>query len=337
MKKNLKGFLVATHLLFVSGALLSTSLLVKEYENSYLFLIFCSFLVTILLIILEGKTNLTLKEIFNKRLFRILSLIYFSTSIIHCLYALFLLIDNYYYIKTPITILAYYFCLLSIILSYNKFSINLNIGVVSMIFSIIPLFIITIFFPKGELKVSYTPSNINYLFLWSYATIFLDLFYYQLLFKSENFIIKNQTKLYIAITTFFLIFLYSYFDSKIVPTKFLNTFFPNLLKYRISNEKSHIHFDLICLAVIYIAFLFKTVIFGEGIRIFLKVKKRSNFNIFMYVFMYLIAAILIFFFPKDFNLIKLMLIFNSNLAFITIIFLGGILIVKKLHSRKQGS
>jgi hypothetical protein len=119
----------------------------------------------ICLISLFNINNISITDLINNPVNRAFSITYLLLSIIYFLCLLGILINNLFYIITPMTVSLSVITIVIIILSFNKRIININLFfVLGLICSFILIFFI-IFFPNSNLKLELSKISFNHIYL----------------------------------------------------------------------------------------------------------------------------------------------------------------------------
>jgi len=274
MTEKLKIIILSTLLTLISASIGITSLVSNIFEGSTIYILLSSAVIIVIIISLIDLGSIKLKELINHPLIKTLSIIFLSFSLIYYLSIIGILINNLFYIITPITITLSIILILTIILSCNKRLINNNIFLLLGIISIIFIIFFTFLFPNSNLKLDVININKRSIYLYSYIILIVDLIFYKLHFSQKPDKTLSKTLIISSLTAIILLSFYTYLDLTITKVNYTNTPFRNILKYLLVLPNSNIYLDLLYLIIVFVVIVFKLIIYGDYLRILLLCKKK---------------------------------------------------------------
>ncbi|MBE6131121.1 MAG: hypothetical protein E7183_05310 [Erysipelotrichaceae bacterium] len=331
MTEKLKIIILSTLLTLISASIGITSLVSNIFEGSTIYILLSSAVIIVIIISLIDLGSIKLKELINHPLIKTLSIIFLSFSLIYYLSIIGILINNLFYIITPITITLSIILILTIILSCNKRLINNNIFLLLGIISIIFIIFFTFLFPNSNLKLDVININKRSIYLYSYIILIVDLIFYKLHFSQKPDKTLSKTLIISSLTAIILLSFYTYLDLTITKVNYTNTPFRNILKYLLVLPNSNIYLDLLYLIIVFVVIVFKLIIYGDYLRILLLCKKNIKSYFFIYLIVFLVGNTLV-------NQVKNEMIYLNNLlailtcvSILLIILIGGVRVVKRIY------
>lgn len=331
MSEKLKIIILSTLLTLISASIGITSLICKIFEGTTIYILLSSAVIIVVFVSLIDLGNIKIKELINNPLIKILSIIFLSFSLIYYLSILGILINNLFYIITPMTITISITLILVIILSCNKRLINNNIFFILGIISTFFIIFFTILFPSSNLKLDIVQIDKRSIYLYSYIILIVDLIFYKLHFSQKPDKTLSKTLIISSLMAIILLSFYTYLDLTITKVNYTNTPFRNILKYLLVLPNSNIYYDLLYLIIVFIVIVVKLIIYGDYLRIFLLCKKNIKSYFFIYLIVFLVGNTLV-------NQVKNEMIYLNNLlailtciSILLFISIGGVRIVKRIY------
>lgn len=331
MTEKLKIIILSTLLTLISASIGITSLVSNIFEGSTIYILLSSAVIIVIIISLIDLGSIKLKELINHPLIKTLSIIFLSFSLIYYLSIIGILINNLFYIITPMTITISITLILVIILSCNKRLINNNLFLLLGIISIIFIIFFTFLFPNSNLKLDVIKINKRSIYLYSYIILIVDLIFYKLHFSQKPDKTLSKTLIISSLTAIILLSFYTYLDLTITKVNYTNTPFRNILKYLLVLPNSNIYLDLLYLIIVFVVIVFKLIIYGDYLRILLLCKKNIKSYFFIYLIVFLVGNTLV-------NQVKNEMIYLNNLlailtcvSILLIILIGGVRVVKRIY------
>ena len=331
MSEKLKIIILSTLLTLISASIGITSLICNIFEGTTIYILLSSAVIIVVFVSLIDLGNIKIKELINNPLIKILSIIFLSFSLIYYLSILGILINNLFYIITPMTITISITLILVIILSCNKRLINNNIFFILGIISTFFIIFFTILFPKSNLKLDIVQIDKRSIYLYSYIILIVDLIFYKLHFSQKPDKTLSKTLIISSLMAIILLSFYTYLDLTITKVNYTNTPFRNILKYLLVLPNSNIYYDLLYLIIVFMVIVFKLIIYGDYLRIFLLCKKNIKSYFIIYLLLFLVGNTIV-------NQIKNETIYLNNLlailtciSILLIISIGGVRVVKRIY------
>lgn len=331
MTEKLKIIILSTLLTLITASIGITSLISNIFKGTTIYILLCSLVFIIVFISLIDIGKIKLKNLIDNPIIKILCIIYLSFSLIYYLSILGIMINNIFYVVTPMTIIISTTLILIIILSLNKKIININLFFIFGCLSLIFLTFFTILFPSSNLKLITTEIDTSSIYLYSYIILIVDIIFYKLYFSTKP--AKNTSKHLIisCIIAIILLSFYTYLDLTLTNVHYTNTPFRNILKYLLVLPNSNIYFDLVYLIIVFILFTLKIIIYGDYLRIFFLLKKSTKNYFILYLILFLVGNTLLNQVRNEtaylFNLLSIIICISILLVFT----IGGIRIVKRIY------
>lgn len=331
MTEKFKIIILSTLLTLITASIGITSLITNIFDGSTIYILLSSLVIIVVFISLINLGDIKLKELISNPIIKTLSIIYLSFSLIYYLSILGVLINNLFYIITPMTIILSTSLILIIILSCNKRIINNNIFFILGIISILFLCFFTFLFPNSNLKLDFVSIDKNSIYLYSYVILIVDLIFYKLHFSSKPIKSSSKTLIISSLIAVILLSFYTYLDLTITKISYTNTPFRNILKYLLVLPNSNVYFDLLYLIIVFVTFIFKIIIFGDYLRILLLCKKNIKTYFFIYLIVFLVGNTLINQFKDETIYLYNLLAILISVSILLIITIGGVRIVKRIY------
>ena len=133
MKNNFKSIVLITLLTIISGSIGITPFISNFYKANSVVIIIVYLIIMICLISLFNIHNISITDLINNPVNRAFSITYLLLSIIYFLCLLGILVNNLFYIITPMTVSLSVITIVIIILSFNKRIININLFFVTFL------------------------------------------------------------------------------------------------------------------------------------------------------------------------------------------------------------
>ena len=331
MKNNFKSIVLITLLTIISGSIGITPFISNYYKDNSVVIIIVYLIIMICLISLFNIHNISITDLINNPVNRAFSITYLLLSIIYFLCLLGILINNLFYIITPMTVSLSVITIVIIILSFNKRIININLFFVLVLICSFILIFFIIFFPNSNLKLELSKISFNHIYLLSYIILFIDLIFYKLYFSTKDDNPTNKSLITAVIIAFILLSFFAYLDLTITRINYTNSPFNNILKYLLVLPSSNVYFDLLYLIVILITLVFKIIIFTENLRVLLLRKKTETFFLIIYLIIFFISNTIVNLVKDENKLLNTLLEIISYCGCILAISIGGTKLVKRLY------
>ena len=155
MNHKFKNIILYTLLTLITASLGVTALISNIFTGSSLYILLGSLVIIICLIAVLDIGNIKIKELINLTFIRLFSIIYLILSLIYVLSILGILINNLFYVITPMTIILSVIVILIILLSCNKKQININLFFIFGVICSIILVLFMFLFPNSNLKLEF--------------------------------------------------------------------------------------------------------------------------------------------------------------------------------------
>lgn len=331
--KNLKPTIIIIFSLFINTSVIITPIMITALQAKNFIVLLFNLIFIITYILIFNLDHFKLKWLINNKILKYLNLIYLVIGMMTIITGVTLLINNLYYLKTPLSIITFTIMFITIIIGLNKKKNILNLFFILFSISLITIFIYGLIFPKSLIKLNFTSSSINFYYFTVYLILLIDLIYYKLYFTTPDFKFSLKKQIITIIFTFLLIAYFTYKDLTISHLDFNHLYFPNLLKYRVANGIFDIHLDFMIIIWIILGCLGKCVIYSDLIRILCKQKKQGKKSIFINLIIFFIINTIINLANKDNLILNYLLTINSISALIVIIVLGGAYVTFRIHQK----
>lgn len=331
MNHKFKNIILYTLLTLITASLGVTALISNIFTGSSLYILLGSLVIIICLIAVLDIGNIKIKELINLTFIRLFSIIYLILSLIYVLSILGILINNLFYVITPMTIILSVIVILIILLSCNKKQININLFFIFGVICSIILVLFMFLFPNSNLKLEFDSIKPSNIYLYSYSILIIDLIYYKFYIKS-NFN-KNHSKVLIisSIIAILLLSFYTYIDLTITRIDYSNTPFKNILKYQLILPNINIYFDLLYLIIVFITLIFKLIIFGDNLRVFFLCKKNFKNYFILYFVIFIISNTLVNQAKNETTYLYILLSILTCFSLILLICIGGYKIAQRIY------
>lgn len=338
MTEKLKIIILSTLLTLITASIGITSIISNFFEGTTIYILLSSVVIIVVIISLIDLGNIRIKWLINNPIIKTLSIIFLSISLIYYLSILGILVNNLFYIITPITITLSVTLILVIILSCNKRLINNNLFFVLSIISIFFIIFFSFLFPKSNLKLDIINIDKHSIYLYSYIILIVDLIFYKLHFQQKYDKKLSKTFIISCLIAIILLSFYTYLDLTITKVNYTNTPFRNILKYLLVLPNSNIYFDLLYLIIVFIIIVFKLIIYGDYIRIFLLCKKNIKNYFYIYLLVFLVGNTLVNQVKNETMYLNNLLAILTCISILLVFTIGGVRIVKRLYqfTKKQG-
>lgn len=337
MEQKFKNIVLSTLLTLITGSLGITSLISNIFEGNILNIIVFSLCYIIIITSLLDIGNIKLKQFINNYFIRIFCIVYLILSLIYYLSITGILINNLFYVVTPMSITTSIIIILIILLSCNKKIININLFFLLGIFCFMILLFFTFLFPKSNLKLDFINIDYSSIFLYSYIILIVDLIFYKFYFSTRLNKSYSKTLIISSIIALTLLCFYTFLDLTITKIDYTNTPFKNILKYQLVLPNTTIYFDLLYLVIIIITFIFKMIIFGDILRIFFLSKKNIKNYFIMYFIIFLISNTLINQVTNETDYLMTILSILTCFGILLISIIGGVKIAKRIYKSTKKS
>lgn len=331
MEKNFKSILLIILLTIVSGSIGITPFLSSIFKDNSVLIILSYVVIIICLLSLFNINNTTFKELLHNPVNRAFSIVYLLLSIVYYICLMGVLINNLFYIITPMTISLSVITILMIILSFNKRIININLFFILGVFSSFILIFFIIFFPNSNLKLNLLSFKLDHIYLLSYLILFIDLIFYKLYFSSRKDKPTNKSLIISTIIAFILLSFFAFLDLTITRINYTNSPFNNILKYLLVLPSSNVYFDLLYFIVIIIFLVFKIIILTENLRVLLLKKKTEVFFFIAYFIIFLISNTIVNLVKDENKLLNILLEMITYCGSILLVSIGGTKLVKRIY------
>lgn len=331
MDNKFKNIILYTILTLITASLGVTALISNIYKGSTLYILFSSLVFIICLITILDIGNIKIKELINSSFIRLFSIIYLILSLIYTISILGILVNNLFYVITPITIILSVIVILIVILSCNKRTININLFFILGTICAIILVIFMFLFPKSNLKLEFNDIEPSNIYLYSYSILVIDLIFYKFYIKSNY--SKNHSKVLIisSIIAIILLSFYTYLDLTITKIDYSNTPFKNILKYQLVLPNINIYVDALYLIIVFITFIFKLLIFGDNLRVFFLCKKSVKNYFILYFVIFIISNTLVNQAKNETTYLYILLSILTCFSLILLILIGGYKIAQRIY------
>lgn len=331
MTEKIKIIILSTLLTLVTASIGITSLISNIFKGTTILILLSSLIFIIVLISITNLGDINLKCLINNPILKLLSIIYLSFSLIYYLSILGILINNIFYVVTPMSITIGVILILVTILSNNKRIITNNLFFILSIISIIFILFFSFLFPNGNLLLEYVNIDKNSIYLYSYIILFSDLIFYKLFFLTKCNYNLSKTFIISSIIAIILLSFYTYLDLTITKINYSNTPFRNILKYLLVLPNSNVYFDLLYLVIVFIVFVFKILIFGDYLRIFFLLKKSIKNYFFIYLILFLVGNTIVNQVINETTFLFNLLTIITCISILFVTTLGGVRIVKRIY------
>lgn len=335
MDNKFKNIILYTILTLITASLGVTALISNIYKGLTLYILFISLVFIICLITILDIGNIKIKELINSSFIRLFSIIYLILSLIYTISILGILVNNLFYVITPITIILSVIVILIVILSCNKRTININLFFILGTICAIILVIFMFLFPKSNLKLEFNDIEPSNIYLYSYSILVIDLIFYKFYIKSNY--SKNHSKVLIisSIIAILLLSFYTYLDLTITKLDYTTTPFKNILKYQLILPNINIYFDLLYLIIVFITFIFKLLIFGDNLRVFFLCKKSVKNYFILYFVIFIISNTLVNQAKNETTYLYILLSILTCFSVILLILIGGYKIAQRIYKHTK--
>lgn len=331
MTGKIKIIILSTLLTLITASIGITALISNIFKGSTIYIMLSSLVIIIVLIGILDIGNINLKDLIKNPIIKLLSIIFLSFSIIYYLSILSIMINNLFYVITPITIILSTSLILIIMLSINKKIINLSIFFVLCIIISFIFILFTFLFPKSNLLLETISIDSSNIYLYSYIILLVDLIYYKIYFSTKPNKKISKMLIYSSIIAIIVLSFYTYLDLTITNLHYTNTPFRNLLKYLLVLPNNSIYFDLLYLIIVYLLLLFKILIFGDLLRIFILLKKNIKNFFLIYLFIFLVGNTMINLIKDETNFLYNFLSIMTCISILIIFVIGGVRIAKRIY------
>ncbi len=332
--KDFKSKIIIIFSLFIKTALVITPSMLNAMKGNNFYILFFNLIFIISYLLIFNLDHFKLKWLINARIIKYINIIFIAFLMLSMIIGTVTLINNVYYLKTPLSVITFSLMFLTIILSFNKKSNLLNLYFVLAFTCLLTVIIYGVIFPKSYLNIPFEITNYKLPYLTSYLVLLIDLIYYKLYFTTSEFNFSLKKQIFTIILTFIIIAYFTYKDLTISDLNFNHLYFPNLLKYRVAGIMPDIHLDFIVIIWILIGCVFKCVIYGDLIRIFLKKQKKEKNYLFIFLIIFFIANTIANMINKDNYLLNIILEISSIGSFIIILLLGGLYVACRIYQKK---
>lgn len=332
--KNLKANIIIIFSLFINTSVVITPVMVTALQAKNFLVLFLNLLFIIAFLLIFNFDYFKLKWLINSRVLKYVNIIYLLIAMISIIAGVTLLINNLYYLKTPLTVVTFALMFITMIIAFNKKRNFLNLFFILFAISLLTILLFGLIFPKSLIKLNFTMVNFKIPYLAVYLILLLDLIYYKFYFTTRDFNFSFKKQILTIILTFLVISYFTYKDLKISHLEFNHLYFPNLLKYRVAGCLLDVHLDFIIIIWILLGCIFKCVLYGDLTRIIFKKKKNEKFYITFFFIIFFITNTITNNVNKDNLLLDIMLQISSIVASITIILLGGYYVACRIHQKE---
>ena len=331
MVNKFKNIILYTLLTLITASLGITALISNIFKDSTIYLLLSSLVCIVIIITLLNFNTIKIKDLINSTFVRVFCIIYLILSIIYYLSILGILINNLFYVITPITISLSVIVIFIVFLSCNKKIINVNLFFVIGIFCFFILIFFMLLFPSSNLKLDFINFDYSSIYLYSYSILITDFIFYKFYFSSKIDKLSSKTLIISVIIALLLLLFYTFLDLTITKIDYTNTPFRNILKYQLVLPNVNVYFDLFYLVIVIITFTFKILIFGDNLRVFFLCKKNIKNFFIMYLAIFLISNTLTNQVKNEISYLYTLLSILSCFSIILIITIGGLKIVKRIY------